>query len=282
VVEVRLNGTGLIAQGPIALSFLARLPAFLNRLTLLMNPRVQVATRMANALRAGKAVDGYPALEGMKSVWIFVEPKTLEKTITELPRAVPLANRQIVVCGTLRDSGSFAELNRAGARVATLCALPESAERIFVAEGHAAPLREIARVMAADRRKLIQLKPGAKPLFVSGLHLSSHLSMPWLGAALESFRSSGLTRPEAASAMQALAGAAVRAYIRGGEKALPKAEAQATERLLADAREAIRAVNPRLAEFYDAGAGKWLAFVGGKRFWQSSQERTLHARSVGG
>lgn len=279
---MRLSGTGLIAQGPIAVSFLARLPAFLNRVTLLMNPRVQVATRMANTLRAGKPVSRYAALESAKSVWIFVEPRTLEKTVTEIPRTFPLTNRQIVVCGTWRDSASFTELNRAGARVATLSPLPESDERVFVAEGHSAPVREIARVMAADQRKLIQLKPGAKPLFVSGVHLSSHLLIPWSGAALESFRFAGFTRPEAASAMQAIAGAAIRAYIRGGEKALQKTEARSAEKLLAESREAIRAMNPRLAEFYDSGAEKWLAFVGGKRFWQSSRERTLHAQPTGG
>ena len=270
---MRLSGLGLVAQGAIQQSFLARLPSFLDRLTLVMNPRLQVSTRAVNALRAGRAVHRYAELEPIKSIWICVAEELLERTVAELARAIPLNNRTVILCDTLQNSRHFFELNHAAARVATLHVMPEARERIFVAEGHSVALKEIAAILHAEERKLIQLEPQAKPLYVSGLHLSSHLLLPWVGAAVESFRLAGLSRSESTLAVQAMAAAAMRAYTRAGEKALSRNDAAYMQNLLDQAREQIRESNPSLAEFYDAGAGSWLKMIGGRDFWRAPKEK---------
>ncbi len=277
---MRLRGVGLIAQGAISQSFLARVPAFLNRLTLLMNPRPQVAARMTNALRAGRSVHTYAGLQQMKSIWVLVGEDLLDTAAAGLADSIRLQGRTVILCKTIRNSADFTPLHLAGARVATLFMMPEADERIFIVEGHPIAVSEVTAILHEANRKVMVLRPATKPLYISGLHLSAHLLLPWFGAAVESFRLAGLSRPEATLAVQAIASAALRAYIRAGEKALPREEAFHMQRFLEQSREQIRQVNPRLAEFYDADAGMWLNMVGGKRFWKGNKAAKTFAAAA--
>jgi predicted short-subunit dehydrogenase-like oxidoreductase (DUF2520 family) len=269
---MRMKGIGLVGQGAVGFSYLVRLPSFVRQLSVVKGTNHRTSSRLRNTLRAGRWVNDYAALDDLKMIWIAVGEEALDGILSELAGAVILTNRMVVICDTVRDSLSFPALNQANARVATLFLMPEASERIFIAEGNEVTLKELRRMMAADKRKLIELRPGTKALYVSGLHLSAHLLMPWLGAAVESFRFAGLSRSEATLAMQAIGGASLRAYIRAGEKALNLPDAQRMQTAVDKEREAIRKVNPRLAEFYDGDAGKWLRYVGGKRFWHGSKE----------
>jgi hypothetical protein len=284
---MRRSGIGLIGQGSLALSYLARLPSLLGRVALVKGSNERTSSRLRNSLRAGRWVNEYREFAPCRVLWIAVSEDSLPQVLEELAGAVNLSHRLIILGDTLRDARSFKVLSRCGAYAATVMMMPQSAERIFIAEGHKSAMKELAEILEADNRKVIELKPGAKPLFVSGVHLSAHLVLPFAGAAVESFRAAGLTRGQATLAMQAITGNALRSYARGGDKALPRPHAEEMRKVLAEEREAMRAISVRLAELYDAQPEKWFSFVGSKRFWRESAEkdrgRTVkHARAGNG
>lgn len=273
---------GLVGQGSLALSYLARLPSFLDGLALVKGTNERTSSRLRNALRAGQWVSDYRSFARIKMIWVAVSEDTLPAVLDDLAKHVKLAGKMIVLCDTLRDSAAFPVLTEAKTQVATLYLMPQAGERIFVAEGHATVLEEVRRMLVADRRKLIELAPGTKPLFLSGLHLCAHLLIPFAGAAVESFRLAGLSRTEATLALQAIGANALRAYIRGGDKALPRAEAEQMQNVLDESREVIRAFSPRIAELYDERPGQWMFYVGSKQFWSGSGKQDAARAAAAG
>jgi hypothetical protein len=122
-------------------------------------------------------------------------------------------------------------------------------------------LRQLAMV---DKRKLIQIRPAAKCLYLAGVHLSAHLVLPWIAAALESFRAAGFSRAEAADAVVTLGARAVRAYGKAGKKAWSAAAASSLRCALERDLDAIRATDARLAALYSVGIAQALRYFDGK------------------
>jgi hypothetical protein len=135
---------GLIADGCVKQSFLARIPAVLQRVGPFKSSSFQVSRRLVNGLRAGIAVADHRAFEGCDFVWIVMPEDKLDTTVDELARHVPLEQKMIVLCDVMRDSFRLSALRIAGARVASLNCLPASNERIFAAEGHPAVISQFA------------------------------------------------------------------------------------------------------------------------------------------
>jgi predicted short-subunit dehydrogenase-like oxidoreductase (DUF2520 family) len=136
--------------------------------------------------------------------------------------------------------------------------------RTLVAEGHPDVVRLLRKIAILDKRKLIEIRPAAKCLYLAGVHLSAHLVLPWIAAALESFRAAGFSRAEAAHAVMSLGGHSVRAYGKAGRKAWSAADASDLRRALERDLEAIRATDARLAALYSAGIAQALRYFDGK------------------
>jgi hypothetical protein len=198
------KSAGLVGAGGVNQSFLARLPAALEQLGPVKGSSLKVSRRIANGLRAGFGVDDYRELEPCRLIWIFAPETALDFLTAELASAVTLAGKTVVLCDALRDSLRPSPLRTAGARLVTMNCLPESSERKFVGEGHPAALAELRKLLALDRRKLIELRPATKPLYFAGAYLGSQLLMPWIAGAAESFRAAGFSRDEAVGAVEAL------------------------------------------------------------------------------
>jgi len=251
---------GLIGAGGVNQSFLARLPAVLEQLGPVKGPSLKVSRRIANGLRAGFGVDNYRALAPCGLIWILEPETALDFVTAELASAVPLEGTTVVLCDALRDSLRPNPLRMAGARVVTLNCLPESSERKFVGEGHPVALAELRKLLAADRRKLIELRPSTKPLYFAGAYLSSQLLMPWIAGAAESFRAAGFSRDEAVGAVEALGVRALRAYAKAGDKAWNRATAERLHRAIARDLEALRLTDTRLAALFSDGSDRMLRY----------------------
>jgi predicted short-subunit dehydrogenase-like oxidoreductase (DUF2520 family) len=165
----------------------------------------------------------------------------------------PLDEPMVVLCESARASPVPAPLAGIGARVVWLHPVPESRERLFVAEGHPAPLRVLQRLLAEDSRKLIELKPGGRSLFFAGIYFASALLIPWFGGAIESLRASGLTRAEAAAVVESLGTRTLRRYAKSGDRGWNRKIATALRHVLEQDLEPMRRINPRLAELYERG-----------------------------
>jgi hypothetical protein len=242
--------TGLVGAGGVNRSFAARMPTLLAHLGPIKGSSLRVSRRIANTLRAGVGVADYAALEDCSLLWIFEPEAALERVTEELARDIRLRGKMVVLCEVMRDSLWPSPLRTAGARIATLNSVPESDERVFVAEGCRAVTVEIRKLLARDGRKLIELRPASKTLYLSGVHAGAHLLMPWIAGAVESFRAAGFTRVEAAQTVQALGSRALRGYAKAGAKAWSRADADRMYRAIESDMETIRLTDRRLAALY--------------------------------
>ena len=255
---------GLVGAGGVGRSFLARMPVLLGRLGPVKGTSLRVARRIANGLKAGTGVGEYAALEPCELIWLTVPESALDAIGAELASAIPLDGKIVVLCDAMRHSSRPSALRTAGARVAALNCVPESGERIFVAEGHPDAVAELRRLLALERRKLIELRPAAKPLYLCGVHLSAHLLLPWVAGAVESLRASGFSRDEATRMVHAIGTKALRAYGRAGPKAWKRAAAERFHTAIDRDIDTIRMTDPRLALLCAQGFETTARFFGGK------------------
>ncbi len=252
--------TGLVQAGGVNRSFVARMPVLLGGLGPVKAASFRVARRIVNSLRAGFAVTDYSELDSCGLIWLDVPDEMLDRVIEEMVAKVFLDGKMVVLCGSARDSLSPGPLRGGRARVASFTVAEESGDRVFIGEGHPEVMRELHRLAAAEKRKLIELRPGTKALYYSGVHLAAQLVLPWIAAAVESLRAAGFSRVEATRAVEAIGTRALHGYTRAGRKAWKPGAAPELRRALACDIGAIRSVNPRLAALYADGIEQALGY----------------------
>jgi hypothetical protein len=251
--------TGLVSAGGISESFLQRMPVLLRALGPVKAASFPVARRIVNSLHAGFAVAEYGPLGSCDLIWLAVPDGMLDRIVGELAARTKLEGTMIVPCGSARDSASLRRL-AGGARVATLNVVADSDERMLIGEGHPDVMRRLFRLAAAEKRKLVEIRPGCKPVYLAGAHLATHLLLPWIGAAVESLRMAGFSRSEATTAVQAMGSRVLRGYINAGRRAWgPAAPLELHDALIRDIED-IRALDPRLAALYESGIQQALTF----------------------
>ncbi len=251
---------GMIAAGGVSRSFLARMPVLLARVGPVKAASLKVARRIANTLRSGHAVTNYSALAPCDQIWIAVPEAGIDYIARDLAAATPLTGKIAVLCGSTRDSFWPSPLLAGGARVATLNCVEESGERVFVAEGDPAAMRELRRMIADEKRKLIELRAASKALYFSGVHLATYLLLPWIAASVESLRDAGLSRVEATNVANALGGRALRAYAKAGPKAWSPSAAENLRLSISRDLDTIRGTDPKLAALYADGVDQALRY----------------------
>jgi hypothetical protein len=252
------DGVGLVCAGGVNQSFLARMPALLQHLGPIKTSSFRVSRQIANSLRAGYAASHYSELEACPLILVSALEGRLDRILREMVvrtpiRKAPFSKNMVVLCGCVRDSLAPNPLHGTGARVASLNLIPDSREQIFVAEGHPDTLRCLRKLFVASRRKIIQLKPGTKPLFFAGLHAGAPLLMPWLALGIASLRAAGFSRSEAVMVGEILGVRALRRYSKAGVKSWNRQTEAGLRHALDHDIPAIRSRDPRLAELYEQG-----------------------------
>jgi hypothetical protein len=266
---------GLVCAGGASQSFLARMPVLLERIGPVKGTSLRVSRRIANGLRAGTGVADWAPLAACALIWIAVPESSLDSVCAELASAVPLAGKMIVLCDAMRDSFWPSPLRTAGARVAALSCIPETRERVFVADGHPEVLAELRKLLAQEGRRLIELRPAAKSLFLCGLHLSADLLLPLIAGAVESLRAAGFSRDEATRTVEAIGTKALRSYAKAGPKAWKRASAERLHRAIAQDLEAVRLTDARLATLCMAGFQAALSFFAPESGGRSHSSRGI-------
>jgi predicted short-subunit dehydrogenase-like oxidoreductase (DUF2520 family) len=251
--------TGLVGAGGVGRSFIARLPTLLASLGPVKATSLRVARRLANSLRAGRAVAHYDEIKESDLIWIAVPEAALAKVVQDLSADVRLESKMVVLCGSNRDSIWPSSLRTCGAYVATLNAITPD-ERVLAAEGHPVTLRELHRLAAAEKRKLIEMRPAAKPLYFAGIYLASHLVLPSIAASVEALRAAGFSRSDATEVAEILGARSLRAYGKAGFKAWNRAAALDLRNALESDLDTVSTADPRLAAAYAAGIQQALRY----------------------
>jgi hypothetical protein len=248
---MRALSAGLVSAGGVGHSFIVRMPRLLRTIGPVKATSFRVARRITNSLRTGHPVEDYAALNAAGLIWIALPEAALDRVLRELCSGASLDEKMVVLCGATRDSLHSGPLTQSAARIATLDAIGE--ERTLIAEGHSAVVRELRRLAAAEGRKFIAIRPASKPLYLAGVHLASHLLLPYFGAAVEILRDAGFSRPEATQVAEGLGARALRAYAKAGRKAWSGAIEFDLRQSLSRDLAAIHVAGTRCAALYENG-----------------------------
>jgi hypothetical protein len=251
---------GLAGGGAVSRSFVARMPTLLAQLGPVVGSSFRVSRRIVNSLRHGRAAHDFSAFEDCESIWLAGPESWMDRVSRELGGALRLTGKTVVLCDTWRNSLWPGALRNAGVRVVSLNCIPESAEKSFLAEGHPEALKIVRGVLSAERRKVIEIQPSSKTLYLAGTQCAAHLLLPWIAGAVELLRAAGFSRLEATHLVSALGFRAVRGYCRGGPKAWNPARVRHLREAVMCGHGDLRSADPRLVKLYDAGVSQGLGF----------------------
>jgi len=248
------GSAGLICAGGVTQSFLARWPSVLAAIGPVKSVSLRVARRLANSLHAGYAVEHTSAFDNCELVGVAVPDALLDRRLGDAASHC----RAVVVCDSTRGSESLA---RGECAVATLNAA-DPGERVFVAEGHVNALALLRRAASRENRKLIELRPCSKAMFVAAGYLAGHLMLPAFAAAVESLRAAGFPRSEATRVAEMISARAVRTYTKAGRKAWRPGAAPELRRSMEQDGDAIRGLDREIADMYESAIEQAVRYFG--------------------
>ncbi len=263
---------GLVAAGGVSRSFLARRPGFLAHLGPIKASSFRAARRIALSLRRGHAASQYSVLEPCSVIWISVPEEGLERVLQDLVAQTPIHRTMVVLAGMVQDSRRPSTLLRAGARVATLNVVDGSGERTFVAEGHPDTMRVLQTIFNAEKKKLIEIAPAAKPFYFAGMKLSSSLLLPLISASVESFRAAGFSQADALAVAGSLSVQAAYTYEKSGRKSWNKKLTSELRAALDHDIDALKSSDARLADTYAEGLRQALEYFAGSPIARSASK----------
>jgi hypothetical protein len=244
---------GLVSAGGVSKSFIAHLPHLLRTVGPVKSTSLRIARRIANSLRAGHPVEDYQSLRQCALIWIALPEAALDRVLREISTESSLAGNRIVVCGTARESARLRNC------AATLDAIPGD-EGTLIAEGDSIALRDLRRIAAADRRRLIEIPASAKPSYLAGVRLASDLLLPYFSAAVEMLRGAGFSRAQATRIAEGLGERALRSYAKAGRKAWSSATALDLRASREHDLPSIRDADPIRAALYERGIEQALEY----------------------
>jgi hypothetical protein len=206
----------LLASGNAAASPLLRVLAAAQAIGPVASTSFRVASRIANTMRAGRAVPSVDAFEPCHLVLISAPAAELDAAVAQLATApFEWKHRTVILIGD--DCAPLAPLQELGAVTGVIAAMPGFEQTLFVLEGQRAALRELRRLLGRTVQ-LVLIPPGARARFDAAISLAGHALFPTLVAADAAFASSGLSRRLADSVLEKTVQRALRAWFKARRK----------------------------------------------------------------
>lgn len=206
---------GLIGAGAVGASLLGRLPGKADALGPVAASSMRVASRIANTLRAGRAVRSIGELNSVRVILFFAPPDQVESLGSQLIEAgIDWKNKSLVFF----DCESFLpDLFRSeGAGVASLrsCPLPGK----IIVEGNAPALLHAQRFARQLHMKPIEINAGCSSHFGAALLMGSGALTPLIDMTASLLRDCGLRDSDATEMAAGLFAQTARDYAHSGKQ----------------------------------------------------------------
>ncbi len=209
----------LVGAGAVSRSFLAQLPAVAEHLGPVKSTSYRLASRIANAMRAGFPVAGFEELDRAQIVLISWPHWLLSRVLSELAAApVGWCGKTVILCDAGEDCGVLAPLASQGAATASLIPLEGFDGKRLLIEGDRAALAAARRLLGRGDIRLVELHEHTKAAYLAGIRFLTTLSAPMFSAANDCFRFAGLGSKLAAQIVGNLGERTLRSYLKGGKK----------------------------------------------------------------
>ncbi|HTP85917.1 MAG TPA: hypothetical protein VMJ34_03175 [Bryobacteraceae bacterium] len=202
----------LLASGNAAASPVLRALAAAHAIGPVASTSFRVASRIVNAMRAGRAVPSVDAFESCRLVLIFAPADSAAAAVARLA-ASPLEwrNRSAILIGD--DAGPLDPLRERGAVAGVIAAVPGFEDRYFLLEGPPSVTREL-RPLLRKAVDLVLIPPGARARFEAAMTLAGHALFPTLVASDAAFASSGIPRHLSDSVLEKAVQRTLRAWLK--------------------------------------------------------------------
>ena len=240
----------LFGAGPVAKSFLVRLPWLTTRLGPVGAPSFRLASRIVNSMKAGHAVKNLDAFQPCRVVLICVPRDALAEAVAILAEA-PLKwpGKIALLCDSVEDSGALKRIHDLGAAVASLTPVDGTAPR-FLVEGDRTAVREAKNLVRDLRGQAIELDSQKMALYLAGMSLGSGLFIPLAAACVECIAGASGSTLDAMKIVDALYQRWLRAFVHAGKKSWSGPLAWGDEATVMRELEALHKADPRLERLY--------------------------------
>lgn len=210
-------GYGVIGAGAIGKSLIGQLPGKAREVGPVAAVSFRVASRIANALRAGYPVRTADALSRASVVLFHAPPDQAAGLLALLASAqIPWKGRALIFCDCDADVSVRACLQARGASTAVLRQFG-IAGRIAV-DGDGAALKAARRIVKALHLKPVEVSAGSRDLFDAAVTLGTCALTPLIDRAAAMLRHAGVRDNEAARLASALFQQTAREYAHSGRQ----------------------------------------------------------------
>lgn len=263
----RRRRLGLIAAGRLADTALAQAPALCLGLGPVVASSLRLASRYANALKAGRAA----RVEELKECGLVA----IQAPAGDLPRVLAALlgsglswrGRVAVLLNEDLDVAALEQLKARGAAVSAAAVAPLPGAPLLVAEGDTAAVRAVREWGRSAGIRCVELNAGTKLVYGAALTSAGALILPVLEAVQRSLRGAGLSLADARRIVACLALAALRAHHAYGRKAWRNPGLPARRQAVLAQLAALKALDGPLAAFQASGLKAALALFGQPAAW---------------
>lgn len=263
----KLLPVGLIASGRMIESPLIRYPSLVNELGPVVASSRRLASRYANALRAGRAADA-TELSQCRLILIQAPADELPDLLAVL-RATPMAwkSKVLALIDEDLDATALQPLRELRAALGSVSLAPSREKGMLVIEGDAAAVRILNQWAVQARINCVELKSQSKALYGAGLMAASSLVSPVLDGAMRSLRASGLSQLDARRILGLVVEMAIRGQQAHGRKAWLSPASTSRRPAVLNQLEALAEVDPVLAAYFQRSLIAVLDYVGQDSEW---------------
>ena len=249
----------MIGAGTVGGSLIGQLPGRARELGPVAGISYRVASRIANALRAGYAVRTVEELNDSPAVLFYAPPEQMVELVELLAAAdIRWRGKSLIFCDCKAEQPGVEGLRAKGASVATAMQIPVAGR---IATGGDGPAIRVVHRMAGELGiKALELREGATDLFDAAVTLATIATTPLLDRAASLLRDAGVRDPEAARLAAAMFEYTARDYAHSGKQSwgwhARKPEAKEIDRQLAAVAPETRALLRGLLLFGTGVFGK--------------------------
>ncbi len=272
----KLEPVALLAAGKISDSFVRKLPQIEEWLGPVRSTSLRLASRISNLLDAGHPVEDFSEFADASVILVFMPGKWLSGALDEMCGAnLCWSAKTVLLCDPVQDSSQLSKLASLGASTASITSVEGFDDRLIVAEGEKAAIRQAKRLMDRPGWKVVTIETGQKDLYLAGLTFATSLALPLITASVETLRAVGLHSNDAVQIAERLFQRTLRSYIKGGRKGwdgvFPAQDREAVEKEL----RALAHANPLLATYYLTSARLVVEMFRRDTEWLASLTPTL-------
>lgn len=263
----RHKQVGLIASGPMIDTTLARQRGLCRTIGPVAASSLRLASRYANALKAGHAARVEEFAEC--ALVVIQSPAGRLEEVLRLLGAAKLdwRRRSVALLSDELDSEAIGALRESGASVCAAMLAPPAEKPLMVADGDARAVAEVRAWAGSGQVRSFELRRGTRQVFGAGLTAATVLAGPVMDSAERSLRACGMGAAETRRIIGHLMEMALRSHGAGGRKVWPNPAAPSRRNVVLAQLAASTELDRRLAAFQRKALAAALEFYDQPAAW---------------